>query len=435
MEILVGLFLLATFIVGVVLIMRGQSPIIVLLALAIIWPLTAGLANPGLSKDVIADITAGVIQRGADTYAPTIVTILFGAWFGQVLVGTGIAEAIIRSAVELAGDRPIVVLLVIDLVVAILFTSMYGVGAAIAIGVIVLPILMTLGVPPWLAGTSFTMSMVAAYMINAVQFSTVGALFMKNPSFDRYFPWLATMGVVCLLSVMAMGVIGMMRFGAVKHSSVSVAAAPARPNVPPYAYITPLVPVVVLVLLKWPMVPTFILSIVVALALTWTARSVKGNIDLFHKAFYDAFPDIATIAALWIICGMLIMAGQMPAVQAVFKPVFGPIIPGDKLALVLFFAIAAPLGLYRGPIAVVGTGAALLAIFLSVGKFPGEILYPFWMASLYIQSSLDPTGSWIIWTMGFTKVTHKQWLTTGVPFGWLSAAINLALAYFILPIS
>ena len=33
---------------------------------------------------------------------------IFGAWFAQVLIQTGIAESVIRSAAELAGDRPFI---------------------------------------------------------------------------------------------------------------------------------------------------------------------------------------------------------------------------------------------------------------------------------------------------------------------------------------
>jgi len=63
---------------------------------------------------------------------------------------------------------------------------------------------------------------------------------------------------------------------------------------------------------KWQIIPTFLLSIVLALALTWKQRGFQGSLNLFNKTFYDAFPDIATIAALWTICGMIIVAGQMP---------------------------------------------------------------------------------------------------------------------------
>ena len=61
-----------------------------------------------------------------------------------------------------------------------------------------------------------------------------------------------------------------------------------------------------------------------ALALTWKDRTFQGNLNLFNKTFYDAFPDIATIAALWTICGMIIVAGQTPQVAGALKPIFAP---------------------------------------------------------------------------------------------------------------
>ena len=47
--------------------------------------------------------------------------------------------------------------------------------------------------------------------------------------------------------------------------------------------------------------------------------------------------DIATIAALWTICGMIIAAGQMPQVSAALKPIFAPILPHTTGQAALFF--------------------------------------------------------------------------------------------------
>ena len=139
MEFATGLALLIAFLIVVVLIVRGQSPIIMLLLLAIVWAVIAGIG--------VKDIQAKVLQGGGVQYASAVIIIVFGAWFAQVLIQTGIAESVIRSAVELTGDRPMVTAMVINLVTALLFTSMYGVGAAIAIGVIALPIMMSQGIP------------------------------------------------------------------------------------------------------------------------------------------------------------------------------------------------------------------------------------------------------------------------------------------------
>ena len=144
-----GIALLLVFLVVVVLIVRGQSPIIMLLLLAIVWAIIAGIG--------LQDIQAKVLQGGGVQYASAVIIIVFGAWFAQVLIQTGIAESVIRSAVELTGDRPLVTAIVINLVTALLFTSMYGVGAAIAIGVIALPIMLSQGIPARVATPAFTM--------------------------------------------------------------------------------------------------------------------------------------------------------------------------------------------------------------------------------------------------------------------------------------
>ena len=101
MDLGTGIALLVAFLAVVVLIIRGQSPIIMLLVLAVLWSAIAGIG--------IDDIQKKILQAGGVAYASAVIIIVFGAWFGQVLVQTGIAESMIRTAVELAGDRPIAV--------------------------------------------------------------------------------------------------------------------------------------------------------------------------------------------------------------------------------------------------------------------------------------------------------------------------------------
>ena len=88
-----------------------------------------------------------VFQKAVDIYGPTAIVIMLGSWFGRVLVETGIAGSIIRRAVELGGDKILITTILASLATTFIFTGTYGVGAVIAIGVIVLPILLSLGVP------------------------------------------------------------------------------------------------------------------------------------------------------------------------------------------------------------------------------------------------------------------------------------------------
>jgi H+/gluconate symporter-like permease len=426
MELATGIGLLVAFLIVVVLIVRGQSPVIMLLLLAILWAALAGL---GLN-----DIQAKILQSGGVQYASSVIVIVFGAWFAQVLIQTGIAESVIRSAAELAGDRPVITAIVINLVTALLFMGMYGVGAAIAIGVVALPIMMSQGIPARVAAPAFTMGVGAGMFVNPALFGTFKPLF---PGIQYEAPWLNFWAVgmaVYVLCAWAMIVLNLRSMGVRRTAAVEVGepAAP-RKRTPYYTYLVPLVPVVMIIVFKWQIIPTFLLSIVLALALTGRDRSVQGHLNLFNKTFYDAFPDIATIAALWIICGMIIAAGQTPQVAAALKPIFGPLLPHDRLQTAIFFAVLGGIGsIYRGPLVVIGTGAALLAILLSNKEIPVPYLYALWLAPTCMQGSVDPTNSWTLWTIGYTKVSHGQFLRTAFPFGCLMVVIVSTIGYFML---
>lgn len=428
MTVITGVLLLIAFLIVVAFIVRGQSPIVMLLLLAIVWAAISGIG--------VHDIQSKILQGGGVQFAGAVIIIVFGAWFAQVLIQTGIAESVIRSAVELTGDRPMVTAIVINLVTALLFTSMYGVGAAIAIGVIALPIMMGQGIPARVAAPVFTMGIGAGTFVNLVQFGTFQKLF---PGIKYEAPWLhfwfAAMGVYLLIAWLMIW-LHLRKHGVRRAASANLGdtASTVRKRTPYYTYIVPVFPVIMITLFKWEIIPTFLLSIVLALALTWKDRNLQGQLNLFNKTFYDAFPDIATIAALWTICGMIIVTGQSPQVAGALKPIFDPILPHTPLQTAMFFALLGGIGsIYRGPLVVVGTGAALLAILLSNHEIPVPYLYALWLAPTCMQGSVDPTNSWTLWTLGYTKVSHGEFLKTALPFGALMVAINVFLGYLILP--
>jgi len=428
MEILFGILMILCFFVVVIVIMKGESPIIMLLLLALAWALLAGV--PGRS------ILANVVEKGGLAYANTIVIIIFGAWFGQALVKTGIAESIIRGAIELGGDRPIVVTMVVTVVTALLFISLYGVGAAIALGVIALPIIMSMGVPRQVAAAAYIMAIGAGTFLNLVDFNIRAPLFPGIKYEGPLLSFFAAAWVVYTLAALAMIFYNLkVRGGVRKYSAVStVPPVTAHSRVPWYAYLSPAIPVVTVIFFKWPMIPAFILGVAYSLLSThFGKRTWRETVDLFHRSFYDAFPEIATIAALWIICGMLIVGGQLPEIQKVLKPIYSPFLPESRVMLTVFFIALTPLAIYRGPLHVVGTGAALIGMFLSAKTFPVLQLFAAWRGAMAVGSSMDPTNSWTLWAIGYTKITHKQYLATGFPWAWLMVAVVTLLAYYMIP--
>src|ERR1700709_326690 len=216
-----GIALLIAFLAVVVMIIRGQSPIIMLLVLAILWAAISGIG--------IDDIQKKIIQVGGVQYASAVIIIVFGAWFAQVLIQTGIAESVIRSAVELAGDRPLVTAMTVTLVTALLFTSMYGVGAAIAIGVIALPIMMSQGIPPYVAAPAFTMGIGAGTFLNLVQFGTFQKLFPGLKYEAPYLTYWMTGTAVYILAAWLLAFFYLRNGGARRLASVDVCGGSDTP--------------------------------------------------------------------------------------------------------------------------------------------------------------------------------------------------------------
>ncbi len=125
---------------------------------------TPPLAGQPLTHPGLGDI----VVLGSYKLANVFVAVIFGAMLGRITIDTGIARSIVNFAAEFAGDRPPVVAMILCLVVAVLFVSMSGLGAIIMVGSIVLPIMMTTGVPRKVAATLFLMAFALGFIFNIV---------------------------------------------------------------------------------------------------------------------------------------------------------------------------------------------------------------------------------------------------------------------------
>jgi hypothetical protein len=177
------------------------------------------------------------------------------------------------------------------------------------------------------------------------------------------------------------------------------------------------------------------------LAVLWSAIAGIGIDDIQKKILQAggvayASAVIIIVFGAWfaqMICGMIIVAGQTPEVANALKPIFSPVLPHTTLQAAIFFGVLGGIGsIYRGPLVVIGTGAALLAIVLANKDIPIPYLYSIWLAPTILQGSMDPTNSWTLWTIGQTRVSHGQFLKTALPFGCMMVAVNSLICYLML---
>ena len=149
-----GIIIVLIFILIAALMMMRKIPAVLALpVMAVAIAVAAGLPLTGEEG-----ILTNVISGGALKLAGTYVAILFSCWLSQILYRTGVTDVIIKNAAELGGDKPYLISLALCAVTAFLFTVLYGTGAVAMVGTIVLPIMMSIGIPPIVACNTFLAS-------------------------------------------------------------------------------------------------------------------------------------------------------------------------------------------------------------------------------------------------------------------------------------
>ena len=223
MEYIIGILLLVSFAGLAVYAVRGGNLMMGMLIMGIIWTALPLIGNtfatnpefiasyPGVTDISVVDAITNVFQSGPEGWGNVLVNVVFGAWFGRVLLATGIADTLIRKTVELGGDKPVIICVLLSIVTTAIFSTLFGAGAVVAIGVIILPILMSLGIPKPLAIGSFMMSVGAGMYLNPVLTGQFLAFFLDSDgkqmiTYDdpARLRWAMTGLVVQLVMVIAM---------------------------------------------------------------------------------------------------------------------------------------------------------------------------------------------------------------------------------------
>ena len=117
MEYIIGILLLVTFVGLAVYAVRGGNLMMGMLIMGVLWTALPLIGNtfatnpefiasyPGITDISFVDAITNVFQAGPEGWGSVLVNVVFGAWFGRVLLQTGIADTLIRKAVELGVSR------------------------------------------------------------------------------------------------------------------------------------------------------------------------------------------------------------------------------------------------------------------------------------------------------------------------------------------
>jgi len=432
MQTIIGAVLLVSFFAFIYYAARGGNMLLGLFCMAMLWSALGAIGGVVNWETV----NKTVIQGGPEGFGPTAVNIMFGSWFGRVLIETGIARTIIRKAVELGGDKPSLTTVLLCIVVACIFTTAYGAGAVVAIGVIVFPIMLSLGVSKPLATGSFVMAVSAGLYFNSSLLSqAAGTMVINDQKYDFANPtWYTFAGIAMALQLLFTIILVIVQIN--RERKVQAWAAqevdlnPELKNVNFLACLTPVLPVFFAIVFKLSSIAAIVVSVAWALITTGNFRRWNDIGSLIEKTFHDGTSDVGLVLAFLLFMQMFAKAAG--ACKDLLAPIVSPILPENLFLLFLVFGILGILALFRGPLTIWVAGTATFAIIASTGLYPLSILYPlFYIPCVAINTSICPTQSWVSWAIGYNKVSIKDHLKRVLPYSLVLVFVLEIIAYFI----
>ena len=355
-----------------------------------------------------------IISAGSIKLASAYVAVFAGAMLGRVMMQTGIAEGIIKRAAEFGGDKPLVVAFGLMFVTAVLFTSLTGLGAIIMVGSLILPIMMSLGIPRKLAGTFFLLAFATGFIFNISLIRFYRDILQVAP--DAPLPPEVVRFQLVLLAVMIIGTILYTIISAKRSPELALMTTKTKEeltekindkNAPLISFITPLIPLVLYFGFNnfgWKEVPSFLAGSIYGTLVTQPKRAIQ----ILTQSLIRGLEDGAPAAILMMGIGMLINALQLPAVKIALEPLIKNLPIGNVWTYVLFFGILSPLALYRGPFNLFGLGAGFFAIVAGAGLIPAIAVLAAAMAIVQLQNVCDPTNTHNVWVANYVGVRVEE---------------------------
>ncbi|MDP0486480.1 gluconate:proton symporter [Leuconostoc mesenteroides] len=418
-NIIISILLLLTFVGFIYYIVKGGNLVIGFFVMALLWSVIGLVPFDQVVQKVIAE--------PALNYGPTIIYIVFGSWFGRVLVDSGIAGSISAQTERVGRKAPIFATILVVLVTALIFSSAYGVGSVIAIGVILIPILLSIGVPKKVAIPAFTMAIGAPMYINVVLFNQIKAFFPSVSFSGKYLIFgLAAMGVQ-LLGVIIFILLNSKSIKNGEIETIDDSKQATFQKTHPITFIIPVLPVALNMFFHWDAIPALLLATIIALLLTGQMKSYKGLVAFINKTVSQAINDISGL--IIFLMALVMFAGAATMNVPHFKSMIEVILPSSPLVLAIAIGILAPLALFRGPLHVWGAGAATSAVLAATGTFQPIFLLPLLYTASIMAVSIDLTQSWNTWALTYSKLETKEYLKMGIPVMWVVSFVNELLVY------
>jgi C4-dicarboxylate transporter, DcuC family len=413
-----ALAIVAVFLVFAGIMMAKKLPTIIALPLmAVVIAVVAGM-TPG-------DIFETVISKGSVKLSSAMMAAIFGGVFARMISKANIAEEIIKKAAELAGDQPLVIAFVLTAAVAVVFASLGGLGTIILTGTIVLPLMMSVGIATVVAASLMLMGVSLGGLFNVGNF-----LFYT----DVLGVTLETVKIFALASGIITAVIMVVFIIINVRSERAAWAMPsptdikidAKKELPIWALISPLLPIVLVFVFSLDVISAILISCIYVSLVTNPRDIVK---DL-SSSFVEGINDVSGALFLMIGIGMLLNAVMSPQSSLIMGPFIQNILPSTPVGYVIFFTLLSPLALYRGPLNMWGLGSGVANLMIASGTLSPFFIMAALRAVGTVQGVSDPTNTANVWVADYVKTDTGSILKKTILYAVVT--VFLILVYTVL---
>ena len=415
--------IMAVFLVCAALMFTRKLPALLALPLmALVIGMLPAYRNP------LGAITL-VFGTGPTRLAGAMSNAIFGAILAHVVAQCGIAQSLVRKASELAGDRPVIVALMMMSATAFAFLAIGGLGSVIMVGTLVVPVMLGVGIRPLHAASIFLFGISIGGIWNVAGWGFYQDV-LKVP-----VTTVASFATLCGVTLCVAAVAYVLTYARDRRTAWTAPGAPlpAAATPPPAALLTPLLPVLLILVFKnahW-----ITLGHALGQTLEINSALIAGSLygilttrprELVHLltgSITEGIQAVAPVLGLMIGVGMVVTALMSEPVSAVMRPALQMIVPHSRWGYVLFFGLLSPLALYRGPLNLYGLGAGIGAILTTI--FAPHLVVGALISTGMVQGVCDPTNTMNVWTGGFVKADVNDILKSTLPF--VAAATMIAL--------
>lgn len=429
---LASILIIFVFLVfAVLMITKKISALLAMPFMAFFIALISGLFSgmplfTGGKGDLTEFLFSTVISDGSVRLSTAIMYAVFGSILSQTVQKTGIAEKLVKTSAELAGDKKLLIALILTAASTVVFGSITGLGGFIMVASLVLPVMMAGGLSPLLSSCLILFSLSIGGIFNPANWGFykdalgIDIAVIKNLSVS----YALILSAVCIIFI----VIEYFREKKRIACAINITDEP-KIKISPLALLTPLLPIIFIVnpFYSLPVVPSFVIASIYGVAF----MGFKKIIPTFTASVIDGIKDIAPVIGLFVGIGMLLNSVMAPCTSDIMRPLLTAVVPSGKIAYIVFFFILAPLALYRGPFNLYGLGSGLAALLIGSSILSPSAVMAAFLSVGQIQGICDPTNTHNVWLAQYMKVGTNEILVKTLPYAWGFVLFALLYAVFV----